>query len=117
MNFHLPNQSNKWAWIAGLLEGEGCFSLHQRKERRNTKSCAIHCEMTDEDVIRKLHLLSGVGTVNFRPSRKNRKPTWIWSVQKKVDILEILLGIAPFMGQRRLEKISELMEHIENAGY
>ncbi len=55
-----------YAWAAGILEGEGCFSIHRRKDRSNTLNTAIHCEMTDEDIIRRLHAVFKVGTVNAR---------------------------------------------------
>lgn len=113
----------RYAWAAGLLEGEGCFSLYKRKSRRNTFDAAIHCEMSDEDVVRRLPLIFGVGTVNLRLNKNNRrtdsvrKPTWIWSVQNKQHVLEVLLRVMPYLGSRRLEKAKELVTNIEERGY
>ena len=108
------------AWIAGLLEGEGCFSICTRKAAKHDhKTLAILCEMTDEDVINKLHRLAGCGTVNKRQNdkgrvdRRERKPTWIWSVQNHAGILKICEAIYPLMGQRRKQKIDEMVEYVK----
>lgn len=112
-----------YAWAAGILEGEGCFSIHRRKDRSNTLNTAIHCEMTDEDIIRRLHAVFKVGTVNARRNmsgRKDtraRKATWIWSAQKKSDVLEVILRVLPYLGERRAAKAKELMVSIEERGY
>lgn len=112
-----------YAWAAGILEGEGCFSIHRRKDRSNTLNTAIHCEMTDEDIIRRLHAVFKVGTVNVRRNmsgRKDtraRKATWIWSAQKKSDVLEVILRVLPYLGERRAAKAKELMVSIEERGY
>jgi hypothetical protein len=52
-------------WVAGLLEGEGCFRVKKnslRKAGRYTEVC-VEVNMTDEGVIRKLHAVVGVGKV------------------------------------------------------
>lgn len=111
------------AWASGILEGEGCFSIFRRKDRRNTCTIAIHCEMTDEDTINTLHKIFNVGTVKLRPNisgrvdRRSRKPTWIWSVQNKNGILSVLLEVMPYLHSRRLAKAQELLQHIEKVGY
>lgn len=97
-------------WAAGILEGEGCFSIHKVKERTQ---CAIHCEMTDEDTVRKLGDVLKVGRINYRAARPNRKPSWILSIQKQQDIFDTLIRVMPYLGERRLEKAKELFNHLE----
>lgn len=108
------------AWAAGVLEGEGCFSRHVRSS--NGFVCfAIHCEMTDEDVVNKLHSIFKVGTViprlniSGRTDKSVRKQSWIWSVQNKAGVTFVLNSIKPFLCSRRLEKASSMLgELIEN---
>lgn len=106
------------AWAAGLLEGEGCFSIFRRKDRYKTCTTAVHCEMTDEDTIIKLHSVFNVGTVLTRPNmsgrkdRRERKPTYIWSVQNQAGIKLVCGAILPYMGTRRTTKINELLGYI-----
>ena len=107
-----------YAWAAGVLEGEGCFSIFKRKERRNTRSVAIHCVMGDEDIVRRLHSLFGCGHVSIIPPRsENWKTMWAWQVQNKVGVLEVILRVLPYLGIRRTAKAKELMNHIETRGY
>lgn len=105
------------AWAAGILEGEGCFSRHIRSS--NGALCfAIHCEMSDEDVIRKLHAVFKVGTVvarlniSGRRDTRNRKQTWIWSVQNRPGIALVLNSIIPHLCQRRREKAMLILGEI-----
>ena len=109
------------AWAAGLLEGEGCFSRHIRKSN-GVLTYAIHCEMTDEDVIRKIHEVFNIGTVvkrlNMAGRRdpRKRKQSWIWSVQNKAGIAMVLSAIKPYMCGRRSEKINLMLgELVENS--
>lgn len=101
-------------WAAGLLEGEGCFSRHLRKSNGQI-GYAIHCEMTDEDVVRKLHSIFKVGTVvprlniSGRKDKRTRKQSWIWSVQNKAGVVQVLSQIKPYMCSRRLEKINLML--------
>lgn len=112
-----------YAWAAGILEGEGCFSIYRRKDRANTLNTSILCEMADEDVITKLFKVFGVGTVCLRKNiagrrdERKRKPTWIWSVQNKAGQLEVLMRVMPYLCSRRLEKARELLTSIEERGY
>ena len=112
--------SDKLAWASGILEGEGCFSIHHRKHKSGNihPSFAIHCEMTDEDVIIYLQDIFKVGTICHRSNdnRKDncvRKVSWIWSVQKQKDILEVLILIKPWMFERRTNKIEEMIKLLE----
>lgn len=116
-----PDEQTIACWVAGLLEGEGCFSIFTRSSAtHNHKSLAIHCEMTDQDVIEKLHRLVGCGTVNKRQNtsgrkdRRERKPTWIWSVQNHEGIKKVCESIYPFMGKRRQQKIKEMLDYVRS---
>lgn len=107
-------------WAAGILEGEGCFSMHTRGSgKRNGKvELAIHCEMTDQDTILKLQKVLGVGTVCFRENKRKdgrtRKPSWILSIQKQSDILSTLMKVSKYMSSRRSQKISEMLQFLFN---
>lgn len=90
-------------WIAGLLEGEGTFDTDGA-----SRQIRIRCEMTDEDVINKLHVLSGGGAihVSYRHTRNGNKTTWTWDIRGKLAY-ELELAILPYMGERRTAKILE----------
>lgn len=105
------------AWGAGLLEGEGCFSIFHRKDRRSTVQCAIHLEMTDLDTVQRVQNVFKCGNMKG-PIRRpkdlltNRKPTWIWSVQTQADIYSVLCRIFPYLSERRQLKAKELIDYL-----
>lgn len=91
------------AWVAGLLEGEGCWS--RRSQGRN--GWDIKLSMSDEDVVYRLQGVTGVGTVNKGTSREGHKDMWDWTVSKK-EHREWLTGLVyPWMGTRRKARIDE----------
>lgn len=91
-------------WIAGLLEGEGCFDANR------TGNLRIRMEVTDEDTAARLHELVG-GTLTKREARRAHwKPTFAWQASRKAIVAPLLREIFPLMSSRRKEKITELLE-------
>lgn len=94
-------------WLAGLLEGEGCF----RFSDSNSPVVTVH--MTDRDVVGRASLLLG-GTLRGPYTREgNRKPQW------KVTIcgdraMTMMRTLCPLMGSRRAAKITEILKLAEN---
>lgn len=84
-------QPEETAWLAGLIEGEGCFSINRHKRRGKSYAYAVFTlAMTDEDVVRKAHALSGVGGVTKRKKIKdNHKTVWVWTVGSHVEVMEL----------------------------
>lgn len=111
-------QEIKYAYAAGLLEGEGCFSMHTRKSN-NKLEFAIHCEMTDFEPVNFLMKTFTVGSVCYRENKRKdgmiRKPSWIWSVQSKKDIVFVIKTILPYMvSDRRITKCNLILKEIES---
>lgn len=91
--------------MAGLFEGEGCIGTTQNY-------CRLYLNMTDEDVVRRLHLLAGMGRV-FGPyggepvNGRPRKPYWAWTVRRETQAYALLVAIYPWLGQRRRGRARE----------
>lgn len=102
------------AWLAGLFEGEGCI-LHTRvkppKSRRTNGETArrLAISMTDEDVIRRVHAITGVGAVKIHPRRHGWKTAYVWQCCRWADIERILTAILPYLGERRSAKARALL--------
>lgn len=98
-------------WVAGLLEGEGTFYWAKPVPKKHAGFGSIVVRMTDEDVIRKLHRVTGVGTVSgpYVDKRPNHRPTWNWQVSSYHETTELLQEILPLMGVRRAEKIRMIL--------
>lgn len=95
------------AWLAGLFEGEGCINFQG-------KNCVrLDLGSTDEDVIRKLLETVGVGKVQLDKLKENRKPFFRWILSVKADVIEVLMQIYPYMGERRAARIDEAFKRLE----
>lgn len=104
--------SEQLAWMAGYLEGEGCFSLGRGRYVQ------IFVASTDRDVIERVSDLWGgthigvqrqAGTLpqSGAPS-PNAQTLWRTSLSgKRADAL--LRAVKPLMGQRRRARIQEIM--------
>lgn len=91
-------------WVAGLLEGEGSWTRH-----RNNRTY-ISVQMTDQDIINRLHLVTGVGTTFFTKRKKpHHKDSWRWQVAAQAQVASLTEAVLPWMGKRRSGRIAELM--------
>ncbi len=90
------------AWLAGLLEGEGCFSLHRR-------SPEIRLQMTDRDVVERVALLFGGRRVTAGKPRNWGKQTVFTTSTQGDSAVQIMRAIRPHMGERRGARIDELL--------
>lgn len=97
------------AWLAGLLEGEGCFGTG------SSGSPTIWLTMTDQDVVERVATLCMVGFSIRKPGKKDRKPAYSLHVcgEQALAVMRIIL---PFMGIRRAAKIREVMERAAARG-
>ena len=97
-------------YLAGLLEGEGCFLLDTRKGKAYPR---ISVEMTDRDV------MQGVAD---RWSRNVQPPAWRRGSTKPVHrvvlqglpALDEMMSVFPLMGERRRQKIEEILSKWEH---
>lgn len=104
------------AWVAGLIEGEGCICEYARSHRsKKYKYWQIRVTMTDFDVLEKLLKTTGAGRIyDHPPGRGNRKRAWVWTVYRQEEVYRILEAIYPHMGNRRRGKIQEAFNDKED---
>ena len=90
-------------WLAGLLEGEGCFDLHRGRYPR------IRLGMKDRDVVGRAATLLGARVrVTFHPAPKAA----MWHTEiSGAAALDLLTALLPHMGVRRSAKIAEIIGH------
>lgn len=97
------------AWVAGIIEGEGYI-------RHVSRAYRLVVTMTDEDIIRRVHAVTGVGTVNGPYQAKgNRKPAWRWQSTRKAETVEVLRRIRPWLGDRRGREADAVLAAAEKA--
>lgn len=102
------------AWAAGLFEGEGSFSWHKIKTRKDSLKIAAVLSMTDKDVVEKFCRIVGFGRVKgpYQPQPIGRKERWVWEVQNFSEVLKTIDLFLPFLGERRTEKALEMKKII-----
>lgn len=89
-------------WVAGLVEGEGCFSAKGNRP-------SVQVVTTDSDVAHRLLDWTGVGNVTGPVQRPNRKPYFRWTVSKRDDAGELIEQILPLLCARRAAKAAEVL--------
>ena len=106
MTAALPLDRADAAWLAGLLDGEGCFDAPRGNPR-------IRVRMTDFDVILRAATLmdaSTYGEVDRRPTRVGGLPKPLLCAQTTGQkALAVMRTVLPYMGSRRSAKITELI--------
>jgi hypothetical protein len=116
----MTTPENRDAWIAGILEGEGCFLISWKKNKhgRAYPTYRIACHMCDGDVVEKLFEWAGVGTFGGPYKLKNirHKPYYRWTLNRRADVTSLLLRIRPYMGIRRGRRIDEILASISRSG-
>src|SRR5258706_14481281 len=98
-------------WLAGVLEGEGCFTADRVKDKCYPK---VTLRMTDEDTVRKAAKLFGTNTHEYENNSENfivtRKTKNIF--QSSIVGIEArgwMMTLYSLMGVRRQQKIKELL--------
>jgi len=92
------------AWLAGIVEGEGTFG------RTGRPGGQIRVVMTDQDVVRRLQSLTGLGLVHNRGRRAaHHKTVWEWAVTRRENVCTLALELAPLLLMRRRTAIEFIM--------
>jgi hypothetical protein len=101
-------------WLAGLLEGEGSFSIKKHKPTRYSPK--IQVRMTDRDTIeRASKLMGGRRTIHTEPAKDNRSECYRVQIsgQPAASLMEDLF---PHMGERRQRRINEILDWWSHGG-
>jgi len=96
------------AWLAGILDAEGCFDFNQN----NIKYLRIRIQMKDRDVVERVQALcGGRGTIRLEKRKKNpnHSDTYKFQVGERTRVEEILKLIYPWMSKRRKQKIDIML--------
>lgn len=103
-------------WVAGLFEGEGCFSIHRSKQGDRVYShLRLSVNSVDEDVIRTLHDSVECGIVGYCRTKSQKENgwqgQWHWRVHgKAAENLAMLL--MPHLHERRKKRFIEIVSQV-----
>jgi len=98
-------------YLAGLLEGEGCFRINRFKRNPAWAYPEVIVGSIDLDVLKNAQRISGVGRVYSRklPDNPRHKQCHIWEVTKTAEAHALMRSVLPYMGARRTAKIEEVL--------
>ena len=119
-------RSEDISYIAGLFDGEGSIYYAKRIEKKKkhngkgyrtsmSQRISMEITMTDESVVRWVHEVLGVGTVNKKPRKGRRKDgtkylmQWKWRCTFRQAYYVCCL-IWPY-AHTKLPKINQILEH------
>lgn len=97
-------------WLAGFLEGEGCF--HLRSNRLGQKRYpSVTFTTTDKDVAGHALEILGLGTCKTRPDKRKPQYKDIYrvDVSNTGHAIAWMMTLYSLMGERRREKIREII--------
>ena len=97
-------------WLAGLLEGDGCFD--QRKVHGESPAPRISIGLIDEDTIKKVSKIWG-SSYYQTPPRKEKEKVIYKSMISGSKALHIMKLLQPYMGERRSLKILGLTQKMD----
>jgi hypothetical protein len=109
----LPTMTaDEFAWLTGLLEGEGCFCYDL--------SPGIKVGMTDKDVIVRVARLLGNKKVKGPCKNSGSTPEALYKDVYYTEVwsgpaIDIMKAVLPHMGDRRSSKIREIISEWERA--
>ena len=88
-----------WAWVAGLLEGEGCFTFSSNGYPR------IQLQMTDEDIVSRIANYFDVSYRLRKSKNPKHKDSFELAIIKTEKLIECYIELFPLLGKRRQQKI------------
>ena len=107
------------AYLAGLFDGEACFSIKKRMKKRGpelkaypTWDIRIEINMTDQSIIRWVHEVLGCGSFSKKPPGKGqlgRKMQYRWRCGFR-DAFYVCCLIFPY-AHTKLPKVQQIIAH------
>jgi hypothetical protein len=96
------------AWLAGLLEGDGSFQLHDNGSKGKKNKCPlIALSMLDLDVVERVSKIFGCNIGKYLTPKKDK---YIYTARtgKRSIVEPLILALYPYMGARRKEQINKM---------
>lgn len=105
------SEKTKFAYLAGILDGEGCLSIGAGRRQKwsviNYNSI-VSVANTDIRLIKWLHQNFGGNFFDGKQQRPTNKKHYIWRLLKRKDIELLLLAVLPYLIVKREQAINLL---------
>lgn len=104
-----------WAWLAGIIEGEGCLTVALVTKYSTTMSKLVprmEVEMTDYELVRQLYKNHGGAFRTFKRGEKFKR-VGRWYISNALQCLTITQNIAPHVKGNKRKQVQAFIEHLE----
>lgn len=93
------NEQEKWAYIAGLFDGEGSISMNQVNRKYCTIQCSLRITNTNKQIIDWLSktVPYSFKTIQHHKSRPNARDAWHFEIHKQKAIKKFLEKLLPYL--------------------
>jgi len=104
------------AYLAGLIDGEGCIFVNGTRTNKAAKGCkrgiayrsGLAIAMTGYPVLKWVQSITGVGKIRKYKSKKKYKQAWRWSVWS-TQASNLLRQILPFLILKRKQAENQIL--------
>lgn len=106
------SESERWAWVAGLFEGEGSVILSATGPKGYQRRLDI--TNTERDILEQAVEFAGLGRILADLTEKrpaHHKQRFYWYVSAWLEIEKVANRLYPFLGRRRRGRIGDLFDH------
>ena len=114
------NEDNYMAYLAGLIDGEGCITYRQRREHRKGKPKAynfwcirIEINMIDEPTINFVNKTFKCGSIDYRkPYPHQNYGQYRWRCSHR-DAFKVAQALYPYSITKK-DKLKQIINHYVN---
>ncbi|AFU86543.1 HNH endonuclease [Caulobacter phage CcrRogue] len=104
------------AYLAGLIDGEGCISVSRTHSNASAKGCrrgyayrsSVSVAMTNKEVLLWASETTGFGKICPKKTKPHHRPAWTWTVWSK-QAAELLKALQPYL-RIKAEQAKALIE-------
>lgn len=93
-------KKEQWAYLAGLMDGDGCVSITVNERNKNRVSfnfrIQILSRIQDKEALLRIHHIFKVGHIHYLKTMTNQA-TIAWNVTNMADCLFICYGVLPYL--------------------
>lgn len=107
----MPSVEEQLAWVAGIFEGEGWFTLQKRSQKVPYPTAVI--SMVDQDVVQRFREIVGMGAVFPVNKGAGHQRQWRCVISGRHRVERFVQLVEPWLGERRLEQAQRVLDESE----
>lgn len=109
------NENCKYAWAAGIIDGEGSLVLFTNEKKKDKVFLAISVYMTDYDIICRLKEVFPNSNITgpYKRNNPNHKDQYLWKISNQAGMMDCIKRILPYLGERRTKQAHMVLEFCE----